>query len=52
MAELESATSINVVDLLKQHDPETLRFLLLSTHYRRPIEYSEERLAGAAPRSG
>lgn len=25
-------------------EPETLRFLLLSTHYRSPIEYSEKRL--------
>jgi cysteinyl-tRNA synthetase len=33
-----------VVDLLKQHHPETVRFLLLGTHYRSPIEYSEERL--------
>src|SRR5262249_2716507 len=36
---------VNVVDLLKQHDPETVRFLLLSTHYRSPIEYGEDRLA-------
>jgi cysteinyl-tRNA synthetase len=36
---------INVVDLLKQHQPETVRFLLLGTHYRSPIEWSEERLA-------
>ena len=35
---------VNVVDLLKKHDPETVRFLLLSTHYRSPIEYSDERL--------
>lgn len=35
---------INVVDLLQKHQPETVRFLLLSTHYRSPIEYSEERL--------
>jgi cysteinyl-tRNA synthetase len=35
---------INVVDLLQQHQPETVRFLLLGTHYRSPIEYSEERL--------
>ena len=26
------------------HQPETLRFLLLTTHYRRPIDYSEDRL--------
>jgi cysteinyl-tRNA synthetase len=35
---------VNVVDLLKQHNPETVRFLLLSTHYRSPIEWSDERL--------
>jgi cysteinyl-tRNA synthetase len=35
---------INVVDLLRQHPPETVRFLLLGTHYRSPIEYSEDRL--------
>src|SRR4051812_28061790 len=35
---------VNMVDLLQRHHPETVRFLLLSTHYRSPIEYSEERL--------
>jgi cysteinyl-tRNA synthetase len=35
---------INIVDLLQQHHPETVRFLLLNTHYRSPIEYSEDRL--------
>jgi cysteinyl-tRNA synthetase len=35
---------INVADLLAKHTPETVRFLLLSTHYRSPIEYSDERL--------
>jgi cysteinyl-tRNA synthetase len=35
---------INVGDLLQRHPPETVRFLLLSTHYRSPIEYSEDRL--------
>jgi cysteinyl-tRNA synthetase len=35
---------VNVADLLKQHSAETVRFLLLSTHYRSPIEYSDERL--------
>jgi cysteinyl-tRNA synthetase len=35
---------VNVVDLLKQHSPETVRFLLLGTHYRSPIEWSDERL--------
>jgi cysteinyl-tRNA synthetase len=35
---------VNVADLLKQHSAETVRFLLLSTQYRSPIEYSDERL--------
>ncbi len=35
---------VNIADLLKKHSPETVRFLLLSSHYRSPIEYSEERL--------
>lgn len=36
---------IVVSELLQRHHPDTLRFFLLSTHYRRPIDYSEERLA-------
>ncbi len=35
---------VNVADLLKKYSAETVRFLLLSTHYRSPIEYSDERL--------
>ena len=30
--------------LLEHHKPETLRFFLLATHYRRPIDFSGERL--------
>ena len=30
--------------LLKRYRGETIRFFLLSTHYRRPIDYSEERI--------
>jgi cysteinyl-tRNA synthetase len=37
---------VNIADLLKRHSADTVRFLLLSTHYRSPIEYSEERLDG------
>ena len=33
-----------VSDVRQQVDPETLRLYLLSTHYRSPIDYSEERL--------
>jgi cysteinyl-tRNA synthetase len=32
-------------DMLKQVEPETIRFFLLSTHYRRPIDFSMERIA-------
>src|SRR5439155_5423685 len=35
---------IVVSELLKRHEPETLRFFLLATHYRRPIDFSDERL--------
>ncbi|MDB5324968.1 MAG: cysteinyl-tRNA synthetase, partial [Phycisphaerales bacterium] len=38
----------NVIDaqtLLKDHGPDVLRYLLLSTHYRSPIEFSDEALA-------
>lgn len=31
-------------DLLKKYAGETIRFFLLSTHYRRPIDFSEERI--------
>jgi len=34
-----------VRDLLQRENPETLRFLILSTHYRRPIQVNDERLA-------
>ncbi len=36
---------VNIVDLLQKHSAETVRFLLLGTHYRSPIEYSDDRLA-------
>ncbi|MFN4261721.1 MAG: cysteine--tRNA ligase [Gemmataceae bacterium] len=35
---------IVVHEVLKRHSPDALRLLLLSSHYRSPIEYSEERL--------
>ena len=36
-----------VHDNLKKHDPEVLRFFMLSVHYRHPINYSEELLQNA-----
>jgi cysteinyl-tRNA synthetase len=35
---------IVVSNLLERHKPETIRYFLLATHYRRPIDFSEERL--------
>ena len=34
--------TLAVRNLLQQHGADLLRYLLLSTHYRRPIEFSEE----------
>ncbi len=31
-------------ELLQRFAPETIRFFILSTHYRRPIDFSEERI--------
>lgn len=38
---------VNIEDLLKKHTAETVRYLLLNTHYRSPIEYGDERLVEA-----
>ncbi|MBT2681123.1 cysteine--tRNA ligase [Bacillus sp. ISL-35] len=35
---------VTVHDIIKQHDPQVLRFFMLSVHYRNPINYSEELL--------
>jgi cysteinyl-tRNA synthetase len=37
-------TIVLMSDLLRQHDPDTLRALLLTSHYRRPIDYGPSRL--------
>src|SRR5699024_3514154 len=34
-------------DLIKQHDPEAVRFFMLSVHYRHPINFTDELLEGA-----
>src|SRR5215467_3027529 len=34
-------------ELVKRHDPDALRLWLLGTHYRHPVEFSEERLSEA-----
>ena len=36
-----------VIDILEHYDPETLRFFIVSTHYRSPLDFSDERLTEA-----
>ena len=40
----DPGTVILMGDLLRKHDPDTLRCLFLSSHYRRPIDYGPGRL--------
>lgn len=37
-----------VHDIIQKHDPQVLRFFMLSVHYRNPINYSEELLENTA----
>jgi cysteinyl-tRNA synthetase len=43
-AEQRNKALLLVSEVLEKYAPETIRFMLVSTHYRRPIDYSEERL--------
>lgn len=36
-----------VRDILEHYEPETLRFFIVSTHYRSPLDFSDERLTEA-----
>jgi cysteinyl-tRNA synthetase len=38
--------TLTVPALLERHEPEALRLYLLQTHYRNPVEFSEEGVAG------
>src|SRR5262245_31170028 len=40
-----SKGAASVKELFAVHDPETVRFFLLATHYRSPIDFSDERIA-------
>ena len=40
----DPATIVLMSDLLRAHPPDTLRALLLSSHYRRPIDFGPNRL--------
>jgi cysteinyl-tRNA synthetase len=46
--EQKKKATLVVGEVLQKHAAETVRFLLLSTHYRSPIEWSEERLGEVA----
>ena len=36
-----------VIDILEHYEPETLRFFIVSTHYRSPLDFSDARLTEA-----
>lgn len=40
-----SKGAASVKELFARHDPETIRFFLLATHYRSPIDFGDERIA-------
>jgi cysteinyl-tRNA synthetase len=40
-----SKGAASVKELFAKHDPETIRFFLLATHYRSPIDFSDERIS-------
>ncbi|MDP3767809.1 MAG: cysteine--tRNA ligase, partial [Dehalococcoidia bacterium] len=40
--------TLTVRELVKRHDPDALKRWLLGTHYRHPIDFSEERISEAA----
>src|SRR5438876_999812 len=39
-----TAVGVHVKDLIETHSPDVIRYLLLSSHYRRPIEFSDQAL--------
>ncbi len=40
--------TLTIRDLVARHDPEAMRLYLLGTHYRHPLEFSDERIGEAA----
>jgi len=44
----KSGESVLIRDVLKKHDPDTVRMFLLSAHYRKEVEYAPERLEDQA----
>jgi len=43
----QEGAAVDAKSLVQQHGAELLRYMLLSTHYRRPIEFTDEVLAAA-----
>jgi len=39
---------VTMTELLDKHEAELIRFLILSTHYRRPIEFGQDHIAAVA----
>ena len=42
-----SGNAVGAKELIERHGPELFRYMLLSTHYRRPIDFSDDVLAAA-----
>ena len=42
-----NAASVRAAQLIETHGADVLRYLLLSSHYRRPIEFTDDALANA-----
>jgi len=40
--------TLTIRDMARRHDPEAIRLYLLQTHYRHPLEFSDERIEDAA----
>ncbi len=47
-----NAAQVRALDLIAKHGPEVIRYLLLSSHYRSPIEFSDAAMAAAKKASG
>jgi cysteinyl-tRNA synthetase len=43
-----SGNFFTIEDLLQQHHPEVIRYFLLSSHYRSPLNYNEDNLQNAS----
>ena len=44
--------TLTIRDMVRRHDPEAIRLYLLQTHYRHPLEFSDERIDEVAKALG